>query len=208
MELVGIGLKIHSGHRAKLGANHLVVPLGGVESGAHGGSADGKACQFLQRSAEHPAGRGDQFPPAGDLLAKAQGGCVLQVGAADADELRVSTLQLGKGRLQLFGGRQHLIYDAHGGGNMQRGGEGIVTGLGGVHMVIRVEGNALFPGQVSDDLVDIHVGLGAGAGLPDNKRKLLIPLSGANFFAGGRNGSGLLRRQLADLGVGPGAGGL
>ena len=45
-----------------------------------------------------------------------------------------------------------------------------------------------------DHLIGIHIGLGAGAGLPDHQRELLVELAGGDFRRGGGDG-------LADLGV-------
>ncbi len=41
-----------------------------------------------------------------------------------------------------------------------------------------------FDGAVGDDLVHIHVGLGAAAGLPDAQRELIVELAGDHFVGG------------------------
>ena len=69
-----------------------------------------------------------------------------------------------------------------------------------------MQGHAPLRGQVGDDLVDVHVGLGAAAGLPDHQGELLVPLPGPDLGADLGDGLRLLRRQFTGLGVGPGAG--
>jgi hypothetical protein len=49
-------------------------------------------------------------------------------------------------------------------------------------------------GAVGDDLVGVHVGLGAGAGLPDNQREVIQQLTLGDL-------SGGLLDGLTDLGV-------
>ena len=73
-------------------------------------------------------------------------------------------------------------------------------------MVIGVKGHAPVRRQMGNDLVDIHIRLGAAARLPDHQGKLLVPLSGTDFLAGGGDNPGLLLRQLAQIGVGLGTG--
>ena len=73
-------------------------------------------------------------------------------------------------------------------------------------MVVGVELYAPIRRQVGDDLVDVHIRLGAAARLPDDKGELPVPLPCPDLLTGGGNGGGLFRRQLAHGGVGPGAG--
>jgi len=73
-------------------------------------------------------------------------------------------------------------------------------------MVVGMQRDPLLRRQVGDDLIDVHVGLGAAAGLPHHQGELPVPPAGADVPAGGGDGLGLLGRQLAHVGVGPGAG--
>jgi len=78
------------------------------------------------------------------------------------------------------------------------GGESVVGGLGHIHMVIGMD-KSLRIGQgadVGDDLVDVHIGLGAAAGLPNFQRKLLRPASRQHLVAGVANQRSALVIQL------------
>jgi hypothetical protein len=46
-----------------------------------------------------------------------------------------------------------------------------------------------FAGAVGDHLVEIHVGLGAGAGLPDHQRKMIVELSVDHLARGADDGA-------------------
>ena len=59
---------------------------------------------------------------------------------------------------------------------------------------------------MGNDLVDVHVGLGAAAGLPHHQGELVIPPPRPDLGAHGGDGPGLLRRQLAAVRVGLGTG--
>ena len=68
--------------------------------------------------------------------------------------------------------------DVHGGR------KGVVRRLAHVDVVVRMHrrlGAELaaeqLVGAVGDDLVDVHVGLGAGAGLPDHQREMVVELA-------------------------------
>ena len=69
----------------------------------------------------------------------------------------------------------------HGGGDVHGCGVGVIAALALVDMVIRVDRGLaaqLAPehldGSVGDDLVGVHVGLGAGACLPDHQGEVVI----------------------------------
>lgn len=79
--------------------------------------------------------------------------------------------------------------------------ERVVGRSGHVNMVVRVNGllaTLLSPknlnSAVRDDLVSVHVGLGTGAGLPDDEREVIKELALGNF-------GGSLLNGLSDLGV-------
>ena len=73
---------------------------------------------------------------------------------------------------------------------MHGGGKGIVGALRFVDVVVGVNrffaphhaaGN--FDSPVADHLVDVHVGLGARAGLPNDQREMVVQLSRDNFVS-------------------------
>ena len=63
-----------------------------------------------------------------------------------------------------------------------------------------------FVAAVGDDLVGVHVGLGAAARLPDHQREVVVKLAINDFVAGLLNGGELFIVQLAKLVVRPGRG--
>ena len=205
MEFIRVRPEVQARQGPQLFTDQLVVVLGGVEPGAHGGAADSQAAQLLQGRPEHPAGGLHQLPPAGNLLGKAQGRGVLEVGPADADEVGIGRLQVREGPRQPLCRREDLIGDGQRRRDVEGGGVGVVGGLGGVDVVIGVELYAPVRRQVGDDLVDVHIGLGAASRLPDHQGELLVPLSRPDLLTGGGDGGGLFLRQLARGGVGPGA---
>src|SRR5207245_8006725 len=49
------------------------------------------------------------------------------------------------------------------------------------------------------DFVDVHVGLGATAGLPDAQRKLVVELAGDDFICGLHDQLGFISGNLAEV---------
>ena len=56
-----------------------------------------------------------------------------------------------------------------------------------------------FDGAVGDDLVHVHVGLGAAAGLPDAQRELVVELAGDDFVGGLHDQLGFVGGKLAQI---------
>ena len=63
-----------------------------------------------------------------------------------------------------------------------------------------------FDRAVGDHLVGVHVGLGAGAGLPDDQREVIVQLAVDHLLPGLADGVGQARVELAQLLVGAGGG--
>ena len=86
---------------------------------------------------------------------------------------------------------------------MHGGWEGVVRALGLVAVIVRVQQLLArnFVAAVCNDLVHIHIGLGAAAGLPDCEREVAAELARANFFADGGNELCLLLVQNAEAAV-------
>ena len=71
--------------------------------------------------------------------------------------------------------------DLHGSGDMHGSGVGVVTALGLAHVIVGVDGSLAaqlstqqLDGSVGDHLVGVHVGLRAGACLPDDEGKVIV----------------------------------
>ena len=123
---------------------------------------------------------------AAELLAQRERHRVLQVGAADLDdvgELRGLARSSASRSARTAGSRSRTI--AVGRGDVHRGRERVVGGLRHVHVVVGVDRRLRaelaarhLDGAVGDDLVDVHVGLGARAGLPDVQREVVVERAG------------------------------
>lgn len=201
LKLVGRGDELGAGHLGDLLGNALGEALEAVEAGADGGTT-------LGQHAQAGKGRLDTLNAvlklgnvAGELLAKGQGSGVLQVGAADLDDL-LELLALGlEGVLEGDERGQERLLDVENGGNVHDSGEGVVGGGTHVDVVVGVDGLLAahlaaedLNGAVGDDLVGVHVGLGAGAGLPDDQREVVDQFERGDLLGGLLDG-------LAQLGV-------
>ena len=99
--------------------------------------------------------------------------------------------------------------DALGGRDMHRGRERIVRRLAHVDVIVgmnRLLGAEFaaehLVGAVGDHLVEVHVGLGAGAGLPDHQRKMIVELALDHLARGAGDGAGAARVEQAEFAVG------
>ena len=115
--------------------------------------------------------------------------------------------------MHLLYGRNQRFLDPLRRRDMHRCRKGVVRGLRQIDVIIRMDGllRSHHParelnGAVGDDLVDIHVGLRAAAGLPDAQGKLVVPLARDHLVGGRDNQLGLLGRELAQILVHQGAG--
>ena len=61
-------------------------------------------------------------------------------------------------------------------------------------------------GAVGDHLVEVHVGLGAGAGLPDDQREVIVELAFDHFPCRADDGAGAARIEQSEFPVGLGGG--
>ena len=184
-----------------------------VESGADGGAADAEG---------HDAGEGrfdarevgvEKRDVAGEFLSEGDRGGVLQVGAADFDDVGES-LGFGVERVAEFadGGKQ-FVHDDLGRGDGHGGREGVVRRLRHVDVVVGMDGGfrphlaaGHFDGAVGDDLVGVHVALRAGAGLPDAEREMVVELAGDDFVGGLRDELGFVGGEFAEVLIDEGAG--
>ncbi len=87
-----------------------------------------------------------------------------------------------------------MLHDRHCGGNMHRGWKHVIRRLPAIHVVVRMHlarFTALAPHQfarpVRDHLVEVHVGLRAGARLPHGKREFIGMFAGQDLVGGGND---------------------
>ena len=99
-------------------------------------------------------------------------------------------------RDQLCPGRLHR-------GDVDRGREGVVARLAGVHVVVRVALDAAPLGQRGEHLVDVHVGAGARPGLEDVDREGVVVCAADDLVGACTDGLGLLLVDDPELGVDP-----
>ncbi len=184
-----------------------------VEPGADGGAADGEVPSARVGVPDPIEGEVQLRHPAAEDLAQAHGGGVLQVGAAHHDDV-VVLLGLGRQLIAEPGdGRVEPLIQLGHHRDVHGGGEGVVGGLAAVDVVVGVHGRlraAHSPGEldgpVGDDLVGVHVGLGAGAGLEHHQREVVVEAPRDHVVGRAGDEFGLVRGQLTQLGVGLGRG--
>ena len=146
---------------------------------------------------------------AGNLLAQRQRRRILGVGAADlddADPFLSAGLEAAGQRLQR---RPQPELRGLGGGQVHHRGEAVIGGLAAIHMIIGMHRLARaqrmaeqLVGAVRNHLIGIHVGLGAGAGLPDGEREILVPVALDDLVRRLADGVGQVHRQLAEPRIG------
>ncbi|MDQ1079876.1 hypothetical protein QE401_002402 [Pseudoroseomonas cervicalis] len=149
--------------------------------------------------------------PGGEFLAQGHRHRIHQMGAADLDDvapLRRPPLQRAAQHAER---RDQPLRHRLGGGDVHHGGEAVVGRLAAIDVVVRMHRLAgakrlaqQLIGAVRDDLVGVHVGLGAAAGLPDGQREIGVAQAFRHLGGGAGDGFGQLRRQLAQRLVGLG----
>ena len=120
--------------------------------------------------------------PARNHLAESEWGCVLQMRSADHHDARELPGFRCKGVAQRPNGGEELMGHLFDGGNVHHGRERVVGGLAMINVVVRMDrllrahhAAGELDRAIGDDLVGVHVGLGAGAGLEDDKRETRRP---------------------------------
>ena len=179
----------------------VAEPLRGVEPGADRRAADRELVQAGERRLD-PLHIGVELGDvAAELLAEGERHGVLQVGAADLHDVVELLRALLEGIAEGSDLREEPLHDDLRGRDVHRRGEGVVRGLRHVHVVVRVDRRlrAELPARhldraVRDDLVRVHVGLRAGARLPDVQREVVVERAVGDLTRG-------VGDQAAELGV-------
>ncbi len=163
----------------------------GVETSAHCGAALRQFVNGGQGMSNRLFGDIQLGHEGRQLLAKGHGGCIHHVGAPGFNQLTIACRLFSDAARQLGDGGQQIVLDCSRNGDVHGGGEAIVGALCAVDVVVGVH-RALaatcsagqFIGAPGNDLVDVHVALGAAARLPDHQRKLIVVLA-VEYFVGG-----------------------
>ena len=131
------------------------------------------------------------------------------MGAADLDDAGERLFLLAQRALQFTQGRNEIGNDACRGGDVHRGRERIVRRLAHIDVIVgmnRLLGAEFaaqqFVGAIGDHLVEVHVGLGAGAGLPDHQRKMIVELALDHLARGADDGAGAACVQQSQFAIG------
>ena len=118
---------------------------------------------------------------AGKFLTKRNRYGVHHVGATDLDDVAELACLFTQDRVQVLKGRYKTGVQFFGGGNVHRRRESVVRALSQVDVIVRV--HRMFAAQpaaenldgaIGNHLVDVHVGVGAGSGLPDDKGEMIV----------------------------------
>ena len=180
-----------------------------VEAGADGGAAERQFVEVFERVLQAGEAVVKLGNVAGEFLAEGERGGVLQVGAADFDDGFKGFGFGGEGVAQFLYCRNQQVVDFLCGGDVYRGREAVVGGLGVVHVVVRMHwlvggkpGTGQFVGAVRQHFVHVHVGLCAGAGLPDDERELAVQFATQHVIGGADDEVGLFLLDAAEAGVG------
>ena len=211
LKLVGRGDEGQAGDLGDLFGNLLGKADRRIEAGSDSGAA---LCQFVKarkRDLQALDGRGDLRGIAAEFLAKRQRRCILCVGAADLDDMRES-LRLGvQGLVEVLERRDKVTHDLLGAGNVHGRRISVVRRLAHVDVVVGMYGllGAHLAAQhldcaIGNDFVGIHVRLGAGTGLPYDKREVIVQLAVDNFLGSSNDCVTDLRIKAADSHIGAG----
>ncbi|MNO92612.1 hypothetical protein D3C76_841930 [compost metagenome] len=202
-ELVRRSDERQAGQRRQLAGDGFGKTMRGVESGTHGSAALGQFTHRRQGGADGALGIVELGDEGRHLLAEGDRRGVHHVRAAGLHQLLVACRQLGQPRGQLCDGRQQLVVHRVCRSDVHGGGEAVVGTLRAVDVVVGVHGRLAatalagqFVGPPGDHFVDVHVALGAAAGLPDHQRELIVMLAVEHFVGGLLDQPGDFGRQV------------
>src|SRR5260370_5109624 len=159
----------------------------GVKAGADGGAADGEIVETVECAGDGTDIAVKHIDVAGKFLAERERRGIVQMGAADFDDVR-KFFGFGIERVaKIFYRGKQPARRFRGGGNVHGGGKGVVGGLRHVDVVVGIDGLLAahdaagdFDGAIGDQFGDVHGVLRATAGLPDPEREVVVQFSGDN----------------------------
>jgi hypothetical protein len=151
----------------------------------------------------------------GELLPERERRRVLQVGAADLDDAGESLAFLRQRSAQRFEGWEEIVLDGRRRREVHRRRKDVVRRLAQVDVVVRMHSPVRaalaaeqFGGAIGEHLVQVHVGLGTGTGLPDHQRKFHVVFAGDDLVRRFDDGPRFLFVQNAEFGIDQCAGAL
>ena len=180
-----------TGEVAEPGRARVAESVRRVEAGADGGRADRELVEVGERLLDPLEVVVELGDVAGELLPEGERDGVLEMGPTDLHDVGPG------GRLRIervaerTDGRQEPLGELHRGGDVHRGRERVVRGLREVDVVVRMHGGLraeLAPRDldrpVRDDLVHVHIGLGARPRLPHVEGEVVVEGAGEDLVGG------------------------
>lgn len=201
LELVVSSSKGVAGILGQVLGNSLSETDVGVETSADSSASLGDLVHIIKRLNNTLLALLQLVDVGAKLLTEGQGSSILSVGTANLDNVRELVALQGEGLSETDQLGQEALISLQNGRDVHDRGEGVVGGLTSVNIVIGVDGLVAnyaaqdFSATVADDLVGVHVGLGAGTSLPDHKGEVIIKLAGDDLVSSLDNGVGLLGVQ-------------
>lgn len=191
LELVGCGDEFVTGHLGDFGSNVLGETNKGVQTSTDGGTTLSKHAETRKGGLDTEDAVLELCNVSRELLSEGKRSGVLKMGTSNLDDLVEAGLLLGHGVLETAQSRKELLLNLEDGSNVHGGGESVV-GRGrhvdvvvGVDWLLGTHGTTEdLNGAVGDDLVGVHVGLSARAGLPDDEGEVIEELERCDFGGG------------------------
>ena len=185
----------------------------GIQSRAYRRAADGEVIEPRQDGMDPGNVPVNQAQITTEFLTKSYGGGVLKMRAADFDNV-VKFRALFIQRIpEVRQSREEPVHGFLCRRNVHGGRESVIGGLGHVYVVIGMDRRLAphaaagpFDGAVGDDLIGIHVRLGAGAGLPDAEGKMGVQGAGDDFISGRGDHGAKTGGHFPEVGIDQGAG--
>merc|ERR1719341_1020873 len=164
-----------------LGSHLLSKAYPGVKPCTHSSASSGQHVQSGEGGLHTLNSKLKLCHIARELLSKSKRGGILGVGSANLNDVCI-LLSLGiQSIVQLLDPWKQHIVDLHSNRDVHGSRVGVIAALGLVHMVIRMNRSLAaklssknLNGPVRDDLIGVHVGLGARASLPDDQWEMVI----------------------------------
>ncbi len=210
IELVRAGAEGKTGKVRRRLAEGRVEALGRVDARSDGSAALGQFVDLRQRLVQALNVLAGLMSIGPEFGTQAQRRRILKVGAADLDHVVEGLGLFQQHRFHPFQGWQQAVMAFDRQGDVHGRRHRIVGRLRHVDVVVRMDG--IFGAEdaaqdldrpVGDDLVQIHVGLGARSGLPDGQGEMIVPLAFGDLACGLIDGVAQFGVELAKLHVGP-----
>src|SRR3984893_1200435 len=180
-----------------------------IESGTDRSAALRQRIEVPDRHAQPRDAALDLRGVAGKFLAERQRRRILGVGAADLDDMGERRFFFAKRAVKRLERGNEIRRHSHRGRDVHCGRERVVRRLAHIDVIVgmnRCLGAELaaqqFVGAVGDHLVEVHVGLRAGAGLPDHQRKVIVELAVDHLLRGADDGAGAALVEQGEFAIG------